>query len=353
MYRHFLLLSLIERFKGDRSISAVYHLLTGKKTSQTIQDGFTYHVHPFFGGLPSLSRDEIDSDYQLFIRNHLVSETVTTGSQSCQLTEEGRVELARYQEVYEWPEGLNGWRLGAISALFWNRLALVIQTVSHLIYDHRQFVAITSHPPIQEWVKGFLLNARIPRGELAVGLLKELSLLIGQRPPLQQTLLTHRLAGFHKEGVTFDQLAYYLEKEKEELYLNFKAGIEACVASIQASSATFPFTSQLVEHGQEERVTQSAKDTLKWLKQGLNVEMIADRRGLKVSTIQDHFVELARFYPEPIRAQCLSFEVEKGIQDVLRAHPTRRLSELKKHLPDTVSFFQIRLALVFQEEGYG
>lgn len=347
MYFHFLILYLIEKFKGDRSTSAVFHLLRGKRTAQTIQDGYTYGVHPYFNGLHTLAREEMDVVVNGLHKQGFVEEM---GLNQCVLTPLGSIELARLQQIYELPEGLNGWQAGSNSDRFWLRLSLTIQVLSHLVHRDKHYVTITQNIEIQEWVKQFLFLTPYPKTEISRVLYQELISLLQSRPPLQQTLFTHRLSGFQKEGVTFEQLAFSLKKEKVELLIHLKAAIDSCVLKLQNERRDYPILSQMLDTQQHNKMTQSAKETFKWFKKGYSLEAIALRRRLKESTIQDHFIEMARVEPQKMAEQFLPEDLEDLILTVLDHNPTRRLSELKKVLPEEVSYFQLRLALVLKEE---
>ena len=51
MLQH-IVLFCIDRFRGERSLAAIDHLLNGKKTAQTLQDSKWYNVSRLFGTVP-------------------------------------------------------------------------------------------------------------------------------------------------------------------------------------------------------------------------------------------------------------------------------------------------------------
>lgn len=345
MYLHFLILTLLKAFKGERSSSAVFHLLKGKRTSQTIQDGYTYGVHPFFNTYKTLSREAFDHVIEHFLRQDVIREE---GVNQSVLTSKGEEEWEHLKEGYSLPQGLNGWQAGLNSDLFWTRLSLVVQTLSHLLNQVKTYVAITNDPVTLDWGKSFLLSSSLSRHEFARRLYKELTYLLSTRPALQQTIVVHRLTGYQKQGVTYDQLSQFFGIEKDEVMLNFKACLDTCVTTLIDDSKTYPILSKFIDSENRMKMTQSAQETFKWFKKGFSMEAIAERRRLKPSTIQDHLIEIARVEPREV-SHLLPEDQEDLIRNVLQTHTTRRLSELKKELPEDISYFHIRLALVLLE----
>ncbi|HSU79097.1 MAG TPA: helix-turn-helix domain-containing protein [Candidatus Angelobacter sp.] len=289
--------------------------------------------------------------------NHVVDSLKSSGliveeQTKCWLSEKGKAELKKLEERYTIPEGLNGFEVGSVSEVFWQRLTLVIHTLSHLVHEVKHYMTLSTDRLLLDWGKQFFLTSPYNRTELSEKLYQELFRLIGSRPPLQRTLLVHRLSGFKKEGVSLDQFAYLLEKEKVELIFILKAALQGSVTALLEDSSSYPLLSQLLENTDVGRMTKSAEETYYWFNKGFNLEQLAAKRHLKLSTIQDHIVEIARVCPKEVKERYLTEALSKQIGTILRTYPTRRLSELKKQLPEEVSYFNIRLCLAI-EEGEG
>jgi len=59
-----IVLDILSSMKGERSPSAVYHLLKGKRSSQTIQDAGLFAVSKYFGFCSTLSREQVSVSVQ-------------------------------------------------------------------------------------------------------------------------------------------------------------------------------------------------------------------------------------------------------------------------------------------------
>ena len=129
-YEDYFILHIINRFNGERSTSAVFHLLRGKRTSQTIQDGFLFQVHPYFQTLQHITRQEL-----YHIVTELEKDNIIEQHQDLDpyiLTPLGKEIIKKHKTKFVIPSGLNGWFYARLAQSFWEKLSLFIQTLSNL-----------------------------------------------------------------------------------------------------------------------------------------------------------------------------------------------------------------------------
>ena len=67
-----IILYCLHKLNGERTIYSIYHLLHGKKSSQTIQDAYLFHLTPFFHTYPTISWQEIESIITKFATNEWI-----------------------------------------------------------------------------------------------------------------------------------------------------------------------------------------------------------------------------------------------------------------------------------------
>lgn len=89
-----IVLDILSSMKGERSPSAVYHLLKGKRSSQTIQDAGLFAVSKYFGFCSALSREQVAASVQRLKQESLVREKAESGAYT--VTEKGEAELAGF-----------------------------------------------------------------------------------------------------------------------------------------------------------------------------------------------------------------------------------------------------------------
>lgn len=342
-FEQFLILSLIHRFRGERSASAVYHLLKGKRTAQTIQDGFLYQVHVYFQTLKSLTRQEWQALMEDLSRS---GRWILNDGNRCLLTEEGLQALEAARSRFELPTGLDGWFYGRAAEKIWSRLSLLVQTASHLIAKQPRFLPVVRDDATLRWIKGYLKAVGRDREALAAGLYNELAALWSRFPEREATLLSNRLSGSGMAGKTIDQMAVLLSRPETETLLWFQSGLHrtAKVLTAKQSASSFPLLSRLAKDIDAGLTASSAK-TYELLKKGLGVEDIARLRRLKTATVQDHIVEIAFCDPEFSIRPFVNESAERLVKQVLKRTRTRRLSAIKQALPADIDYFHIRLVL--------
>ncbi|MGO4076159.1 recombinase RecQ, partial [Staphylococcus aureus] len=68
----------VYKLNGERSISAVYHLFKGKKSSQTIQDASLFQLSKYFGCYPGFTRDQLNRSTIKLDEKHYIKKTGET-----------------------------------------------------------------------------------------------------------------------------------------------------------------------------------------------------------------------------------------------------------------------------------
>ncbi|GGH79132.1 uncharacterized protein YpbB [Pullulanibacillus pueri] len=341
-YTEFLYLYLLDKFKGERSIFAIYHLLKGKRTAQTIQDGFLYQVHPFFNVYPTLDRQSFEASISELQKCGYIN---GEGSKAVRLSHKGELAIEAMNDRYTLPNGLDGWFSGERAECFWMRLSLLVQTLSHLIKHEKRFIPIINDTVTLRWLKRFFRKIALDRNELSDNLFLELKTLFETLPAIEADLLTYKLSGNGVTGLTMAQLMARFAIEESELYLLFYSGLHKIYQKVSDQPAMFTLLKKLLPALQGTTLTQSTSKTKQLLDKGYSLTKIAQYRGLKETTIQDHIVEIAfhdRYFPlQPFVTE----EARQAISGALKKIPSRRLSVIKEALGNDVDYFQIRLVL--------
>lgn len=96
----------------------------------------------------------------------------------------------------------------------------------------------------------------------------------------------------------------------------------------------------------KERKESSHLDTLHLYKEGLNVKEIAEKRELSEITIENHLLRCAKEGLEIDFDDWIPAEYEKQIEEAIRTHGYSLLKPLKESLPDEVTYFMIKAAIV-------
>lgn len=345
-YLQAIILNAIEKFQGERSIFAIYHMLQGKKSSQTIQDAHLFGLTNIFGTVPRFTREQLIQNIRLF--NELKLIDATGKDDVYMISEQGRGALKAYFIKCPLPTSLNGWKYQSITQDFWRRLTLLIQTISHIVHNERSFYPIQQNQQIQEFVKGFLSTNRQNRELIAQHLYDELVTLLELQRELNRDIFVLKITGVNRIGLTFEQIAK--RKEVDEWYVQFVflGALHQMLTEISTVS-DYPLLASLIDdwkNGGNLHMTQSTQTTLNYIQAGKTISEIAEIRRLKGNTIEDHLVEIVLSDKSFSIQDYVSNEAEKQIITVIKELRTRKLKAIKEAVDnDQISFFQIRLVL--------
>lgn len=332
-----LILFMVSKMNGERSKNACLHILRGKRSGQTLQDVQYFNLKPFFSILSKLDTETYESQLHSLLEECYVKEV----DGRLYVTEAGMQKTNELNPCY-----FNGWDYRGNEIVFFNRLALAIQTISYFKEGIKSFMPIQTDRDIQIYVKGMarhlpLENKEFPR---KVGSELKKALQASGMSDIQKRILVSRLSGFSITGRTWDQLAEELHMSPLAIYLEFIEGLHRLLDVIlENQEYTFLL---LAAEGVKSSLylTESADQTRRLFAKGMNAEQIAAVRGLKMSTIEDHFVEMAiNDDAFPLTDFVSSKQVDEVVLKVEELG-TRRLRLLKQEFSE-LSYFQLRLIL--------
>jgi uncharacterized protein YpbB len=333
-----ILLVIISKLDGERTIYAGLHLLRGKRSGQTLQDVEYYGLKDFFCVLPKLTIEQYDEAAALLRDSGYIS---TCDESYVNITASGR-QLVATLPAYSF----NGWDYRGREMLFFARLSLVIQTVSNFKAGEHAFMPIQKDHDSQLFVKKLLHKQPISDPAYAGYIAEELRLCIERSgmDDKQKIIVTHRLSGFGLTGWTWDQLADKLKLHSFDVRLLFIEGLHRLLTVIEQSS-DLSFLRKITDDVKVTTyLTDSSVKTKQLFDRGMSIEDIAVARNLKLSTIEDHFVEMSINDPQFPLIQFVAEEDVKAVVAKVKEIETRRLRLLKAEFT-ALSYFQLRLIL--------
>ncbi|MBD8031988.1 helix-turn-helix domain-containing protein [Solibacillus merdavium] len=334
-----ILLKILYTFQQERTVSAAFHLLKGKRSGQTIHDVGLYNLYPFFGLLPKLTRQKFDEQIDLlFAKNAILIEE--NGYYS--ITEYGKQLAAQ-----SLPISFDSWHYRGNEHLFFSRVSLIVQSLSHQLHQKNTFIPIERNEQIQQWVRQFLLRHQYQKQLLQQALHSEISVSLSMLTIEEKIkdLIIYRLSGYNEPGFTWQQLAFGYEMHEMDVQLLYISGLHAWLNELSHKSAQYPLLHDIMQNIRVEvLLTSSANATAKLYKVGRTIEEISQIRRLKINTIEDHIVEMAmnetNFSIEPF----ITIEEQQQVLAAVEDYGTKRLKTLKEILPH-LSYFQLRLTL--------
>ncbi|WP_307345523.1 helix-turn-helix domain-containing protein [Metabacillus malikii] len=341
-YLRFIVLLCFQQFKGERSPSAIYHLLKGKKSSQTIQDGKLFNLSFLFGLFPSTTKTIIEAICKGLLADELLS---FKEHQHYIVTDRGNEYIERYNKEKPLPGHLDGWKYGDLSRLYWRRYSLLVQVLSNISYKQTSYLPITKNQEDLQWVKKFISGIGERKQKIIDDLYSETYFALKQLTNLEAEIFVKKLTASYRVGDTFEQIAIKQREDPVYIYLMFWNVNHVLIKNIQNTPEHFPMFVKIIEDRmQQNYVTNSTKVTYSFLQKGLDISQIAATRGLKESTIEDHVVELTLHYPNFQPDPFITTEDFLLINDAIDSLQTHRLKQVKEYFQHKYSYFQIRLA---------
>lgn len=340
-----IILYCISCFKGERSTNAVYYLLQGKKSAQTVQDAVWFSLKHVFSIYPELKKELFQEHINFLAKNKLIE----INDKTCQITTFGQEKLTHYIERQPIPEGLNGWNFQPIDKKFWQRLSLIVQIVSNWTKGEGKFMPVQRDFYTQRWVKRWLYdwNSTYDKQTLTKKLYLEIEHLLtyAESKNKNPEFFVARLSGYENPGLTISQIAQQYKIDEFYYLIIFRSFLHFMIKTISDFHSDYPLLYSIIKNDQQEIVfTESTRKTLNLININKSIKEIARIRNLKVSTIEDHIVEIAlmdeKFSIDPY----VTPSMQERIRLAIKTLNTRKLKRIKEAVPDA-DYFAIRLVL--------
>ena len=335
----------LSRLKEERTVYSALHIISGKKTSQTIQDCHLFGLSVFFRTNPNLTREAFDASISRLADTGYIRIKDAKGNYA--LNPSGAAALQDFSLSLGLPKHINGF-LYQNSFLTWQRFNLLFQVISNGVHQNKTYLPIQRDIAIQRWVKRFLYGRAKDFTGLAKDLHDELERIFAELPDLHVQVLMMRLSGFHRVGYSVEQISKKMGRDLWHIHYLFLDAFHYLLTRAQSSPEEFPLLSAVLKEEEKQQsttLTRSSFATFQFIQKGYGIEEIMGIRKLKRNTIEDHLVEIALHVPDFDVAPYINDELLKDIHSLVGELDTKQLKVLKKHLPDNVAYFQIRLAL--------
>jgi len=331
----------LNKIDGERTIYSIFHLFQGKRSSQTIQDAHLYQLTPFFQAFTPITRTWLEKTVIGLIDKGLTEE-ISEGKVI--LTKNGLSVLGRQMEVTPFPRYLNGWKYHQATNPFWEKLTLLVQVCSNLVYRKKGYVPVRNRREVLAWIKHYLRMHGEDRYSLSQRLYEELISAL-DNPFSKPEYVVMRLTGAKEIGLTPLQAAETAGVEFSRYHFEFLNSLHGMFDKITDDTGRYPLLYGLMDQSANESpLTLSTEKTYRYLEKGYSAEEIAAARNLKESTIEDHIVEIALSIGEFNIDRYLHPEKQQRILYAAKKTAAKKLKEIKERVGDA-SYFEIRLVL--------
>ncbi|WML45150.1 helix-turn-helix domain-containing protein [Neobacillus sp. PS3-40] len=341
-YIEYIILFCLKKLNGERTIYSIYHLLKGKKSSQTIQDAHLFGLIRFFRIYEPLTRETLEEVIQNALEHKWIS---PCEGQRFLLTNLGEEKINLFRENHTDPIYINGWQFNSVAQQFWERLTMLIQVVSNLVFQETHYIPIQKNKTVHIWLKSFLKNNQLDRILLGKTIFSELLDCLEDTNEFDPSVIIFRLTGYKRIGLTSLQTAEKLGMEFSSYHIAFQNVLHYLIQQVKTDINRYPVLSfLLVDIKENSLLTNSSQITFDLVQKGCSIEEIAKRRHLKTSTIEDHIVEIALKIEEFSIDPFIDYGIQKKIISVARKSATKQLKLIRSSV-DSANYFEIRLVL--------
>ncbi|WP_088809627.1 MULTISPECIES: helix-turn-helix domain-containing protein [unclassified Listeria] len=319
------LLFMVHTFGRARKKPFLYAVVTGKRTGQAVTDTHLFRAKNYFGLAPFL-KEEV-----FLLRLHGLEEAGFIRIDEAGVVPVTELDPSTYFIENEW----NGFFMQDLPHHFFEHLLLAVQVVSNKHHQNRHYLPIVRNKKTQIWIKRWL-NRHKNEHDLAEKLFLELKMWLERPDITYQDLYVGRFSGGDRIGETAMQICERLEVPLWNGYFEWLRGLHV----LHAKKTDFPLLSEFMCADQA-LLTKSGLATYELFQSGQTFEQIVQRRRLKKSTIEDHFVEIQATFPH----LTVPFRPDDAVLLKLSEHSFLTLKEMKEFMPD-LSYFELRLAVV-------
>ncbi|SIS37070.1 helix-turn-helix domain-containing protein [Salimicrobium flavidum] len=339
----YILLDCLDRMNGERTVSGVFHLLRGKKSSQTFQDAKVYGIDRYYGIYRELNRNILEEALYRLEEERAI-EWIDEAKIIVTSSGKERIEKDRFSFHF------SGMDYSEAIDEFQNRFMLWVQIVSNGIYNQKSYIPVVDKVPIQQWLKSLYMTRKSSLTQEAEGLYLELHKLLSVFSEKEKMMFVRRLTGGDQTGWTYNQLAEAGEDSVYNipLYLKNIYYYLFFAASENPSSYLYELTRNL---GKKETLTSSSRKSVHLYDKVNSIEEVARIRNLKTSTIEDHLVEAVLVNNDRSIHSFISPAGIIEIEEVVHRTNTKRLKVIREYLDDKYSYFQIRIVLAKIQKG--
>lgn len=341
-----IVITCCSKFQDSRSLSAIYHLLKGKRSIQTVQDAHMYKLDKFYGIHKTLKKQEFDKQIHTLLSKNLV---LLKNNSSAVPTQSGYELVNKINDMHNQLNYFNGMKYYNMDEIFFERLMLLIQTLTNSVNNNLNFIPVVDKSVITEWVREQYYLIRQNLNVYLENIHNELFELLSYFSERDASKLVDCLTGFNHYGMSSFQLADHYNVKRVEIPLILTAIIHRMLSIIEQNVGNYPILSLITRDlAEDSRITNSANQTNDLLNKQYSVEEIAVIRNLKLNTIYDHLVEIALYDEEFLLDRYVDRQHQQEILAALKKIKSYKLKEIKQEVNEKISYFEIRLVLAVE-----
>ncbi|MGA4719592.1 helix-turn-helix domain-containing protein [Fictibacillus nanhaiensis] len=317
-------------------------MVTGKKTAQSLSDSQWFGIERYYAAFKGMAHETFTETIHSLIKEkymHALEDHVYI------LTEKGEEFLKCENDRLSYLKHLNGLKYASIETSCWQVITLYVQSLSNSLYGNFNYSPVVRDFSVIQKVKSVFPKSDLERKDQAAELYSEVSQILFEHDKVSADLFVKKLSGYNRIGSTFEQISRVEGISLQETVLRFRAVLHSLIQKVTSEKIDFPMLYSLIgSYAEAPALTNSASITYKMLNNNKSIEEIMSVRNLKISTLEDHLVEIAREVPNFSMIPYIDEQEFLKVKNYYRKTNETKLRPFKDAFPH-LSYFQIRLVL--------
>jgi uncharacterized protein YpbB len=337
-----IIIEVLQKVDGSRKSSGIFYILTGKKTSQSLSDSQWFNIEHYYASLKGITLDQFNSIIEKLCTVDLIE---PRDDSVFIVTKKGKQFLKDNAKGYLFIKNLNGLKFSSIEHRCWQMITLFVQSLSNSLYNNYDFSPVIRDRETAEKVKFLFPRSDQQRKDAASRLYNELKTVIKESDSVSAEIFVEKLSGYNRIGNTFEQSSRERGMTKIETVLRFRSVLHQIFITLGKYPDKFPVLGTLIgDYMNVPALTRSALQTYHLLQNKKNIQEIMKIRNLKLSTMEDHLIEIAREVPGFSIHPYISEEDRVRVIQFYNDTKENKLRPIKEAFPH-LTYLQIRLVL--------
>jgi uncharacterized protein YpbB len=345
-YIEYLFLDCISTERPIKEATLFYNLI-GKRTVSTMLQCRQYDLEAYFTVMPGMKPTVLKKGLERLLSDGLI---IGNDSEGYLLTKAGSEIQADFFSSHAHFSLPNQLECALVQSVLRRRMLFLIQILSEMLHKNKQYYPIEREAKEQLWMKRLLTQQAGDKVTFARAYGEEWHTYLSQLPEREAGLFALQFEGTDHLRKTTGQMAGLFSLDEAEVKILLHQNWLSLYAALEKEPEKFPVLSSVMLMTIKENglASASAETTMRYFMNGHSMSEIISMRGLKQSTIQDHFAEIALIYPQFPTQEFLDKEKLHYLQQLMERKERVDYREIQKVFPE-INFFESRLIQIRSE----
>nr|WP_319218728.1 helix-turn-helix domain-containing protein [uncultured Trichococcus sp.] len=327
--------------------ATLFYILIGKRTVSTMLQCRQYDLEAYFSVMPGMKPTVLKKGLERLVSDGLI---IGNDGEGFLLTETGYETKTAFFSDHAHFSLANQMEYAIVQGILRRRLLFLIQILSEILHKNKHYYPIEREAKEQIWMKRLLANHSGDKASFAKSCGKEWHSFLSCMPERDAGLFALQFEGNDHLRKTTGQMAELFLLDEAEVKILLHQIWLSLYDALEKEPEKYPVLSSVVFMTINENglASASAETTMRYFMNGHAMNEIISMRGLKQSTIQDHFAEIALIYPEFPTKEFLDREKMQYLQQLLEHEVRVDYREIQKVFSE-INFFESRLIQIRSE----